>query len=84
VKILAKPQDRWYPLIEHPVQRQLVLAVSNGVRFPLVPAGRRSGKTERFKRFLAREALTHPNEIYFAAAPTRDQAKKIFWDDLKL
>lgn len=76
--------DRWYPLKDHPVQLALVRAVSEGVRFPVVPAGRRSGKTERFKRFLAKQALKHPNEKYFAAAPTRDQAKKIFWDDLKL
>lgn len=81
---LEKAHDRWYPLIEHPVQRALVNAVSNGVRFPLAPAGRRSGKTERFKRFLSKEAMRLPGEKYFAAAPTRDQAKKIFWDDLKL
>ncbi len=43
-----------------------------------------SGKTERFKRFLAKQALDNSGEKYFAAAPTRDQAKKIFWDDLKM
>jgi len=48
----------------------------------LVPAGRRSGKTERFKRFLVKQANAAPG-AYFAAAPTHDQAKKIFWDDLK-
>lgn len=42
-----------------------------------------SGKTERFKRFLAKQAMKNPNEKYFAAAPTHDQAKKIFWQDLK-
>jgi hypothetical protein len=47
-----------------------------------VPAGRRSGKTERFKRFLVKQANKVPG-AYFAAAPTHDQAKKIFWDDLK-
>jgi len=81
---LQKAHERWYPLIEHPVQRKLVEAVHSGIRFPLVPAGRRSGKTERFKRFVSKEAMRLPNEKYFAAAPTRDQAKKIFWDDLKL
>lgn len=75
--------DRWYKLKDHPVQLSLVNAVPNGVRFPLVPAGRRSGKTERFKRFIAKQAMTKPNELYFAAAPTHDQAKKIFWKDLK-
>lgn len=73
---------RWYELKDHPVQLALVKAVSEGVRFPLVPAGRRSGKTERFKRFLVKQANRVPG-IYFAAAPTHDQAKKIFWDDLK-
>lgn len=79
---LDRQLTRWYPLIPHPVQLELVDAVSNGVRFPLVPAGRRSGKTERFKRFLVKQANLVPGE-YFAAAPTHDQAKKIFWDDLK-
>lgn len=73
---------RWYPLIDHAVQLELVAAVPSGVRFPLVPAGRRSGKTERFKRFLVKQANEIPG-LYFAAAPTHDQAKKIFWDDLK-
>ncbi|HBD10828.1 MAG TPA: hypothetical protein DCZ13_01700, partial [Porticoccaceae bacterium] len=27
--------------------------------------------------------MTNPGELYFAAAPTHDQAKKIWWDDLK-
>lgn len=79
---LDRQLERWYPLIDHPVQLALIDAVPNGVRFPLVPAGRRSGKTERFKRFLVKQANKKPGP-YFAAAPTHDQAKKIFWDDLK-
>jgi hypothetical protein len=74
---------RWYVLKDHPEQLRLLRAVDDGIRFPVVPAGRRSGKTERFKRFLARTAMWMPNERYFAAAPTYGQAKKIFWDDLK-
>ena len=81
---IQREHDRWYPLIDHDVQLSLVGAVPNGIRFPVVPAGRRSGKTERFKRFLAKQAMQYPNQIYFAAAPTHDQAKKIFWNDLKL
>lgn len=80
--LLDRQLARWYPLKDHPVQLALVQAVPNGVRFPLVPAGRRSGKTERFKRFLVKQANAVPGQ-YFAAAPTHDQAKKIFWDDLK-
>lgn len=79
---LDRQLARWYPLKDHPVQLALRDAVPNGVRFPLVPAGRRSGKTERFKRFLVKYAAAVPGP-YFAAAPTHDQAKKIFWDDLK-
>jgi len=62
----------------------LVDAVNSGIRFPLAPAGRRSGKTERFKRFISKQAMKNPNEKYFVGAPTYSQAKKIFWDDLKL
>lgn len=79
---LDRQLARWYKLKDHPVQLDLITAVPRGLRFPLVPAGRRSGKTERFKRFLVKQA----NRIigqYFAAAPTHDQAKKIFWNDLK-
>jgi len=79
--LLDRQIARWYELKDHPVQLNLITAVIRGVRFPLVPAGRRSGKTERFKRFLVKQA----NKIvgqYFAAAPTHAQAKKIFWDDL--
>lgn len=77
---LAKAKEEsWYPLIDHPVQIELI---TTDVRFPLVPAGRRSGKTERFKRKLVKSANTVPG-MYFAAAPTHAQAKKIFWKDLK-
>lgn len=77
-----RQRSRWYPLIDHPMQQDLIKAVGNGVRFPLVPAGRRSGKTERFKRFLVKQAAKVEG-LYFAAAPTYNQAKKIFWKDLK-
>lgn len=81
--ILDRQLARWYALKDHHVQLALLQAVPNGIRFPLVPAGRRSGKTERFKRFLVKQAFEVPGQ-YFAAAPTHAQAKKIFWDDLKL
>jgi len=74
---------RWYKLIDHPVQTELIHAVENGVRFPVVPAGRRSGKTERAKRFVAKMAMKNAGEMYFIAAPTRDQVKKIYWADMK-
>jgi len=74
---------RWYKLKDHPVQTALINAVANGVRFPVVPAGRRSGKTERAKRFVAKMAMQNANEMYFIAAPTREQVKKIYWADMK-
>ena len=70
---------RWYPLIPHEVQRALVC---DNYRFKVVAAGRRSGKTERAKRYVVREMLRNPGR-YFVAAPTRAQVKQIYWDDLK-
>ena len=55
-------------------------------RFNVVPAGRRSGKTELAKRKLVRRALAASTPWpprFFAAAPTYNQAKRIYWDDLK-
>lgn len=55
-------------------------------RFSVVPAGRRSGKTELAKRKLVVSMPVKKrwsDQRYFAAAPTRDQAKRIFWRDLK-
>jgi len=52
----------------------------------VVTAGRRSGKTELAKRRLVMtlaDKKTWSPPRYFAAAPTRDQAKRIFWADLK-
>jgi hypothetical protein len=74
---------RLTPMIPHPVQH--AYAVSQH-RFNVVPAGRRSGKTEIAKRRIIRRALRgtafdHPR--FFAGAPTREQAKGIFWEDLK-
>src|SRR5262245_52961807 len=74
---------RWTKLRYHAVQ----LAYFNSPhRFNTVPAGRRSGKTERAKRKLVLRgwrAATPWVPRFFAGAPTRDQAKRIFWDDLK-
>lgn len=76
---LQRQYDRWYGLKDISEQVRLI---TEQVRFKVVPAGRRSGKTERAKRYLAKQAMKHPGEMYFAAAPTQDQARKIWWDDL--
>ena len=65
-------------VIRHKIQYRLI---TEPYRFKTIPAGRRSGKTFHFKRFLCTEAFIHPG-MYFAAAPTRAQAKLIFWKDL--
>lgn len=78
--------DRLYPLKPHAVQLALM---NSTARFRVVPAGRRSGKTERAKRYIVRKAYEAvretrwPDSRFFAGAPTRDQAKAIFWQDLK-
>ncbi len=74
---------RWTPLRYHPVQQAYW---SSPHRFNTIPAGRRSGKTELAKRKLVKRALAGTKfdpPRFFAGAPTREQAKRIFWDDLK-
>lgn len=78
-----KLPDRWYPLRYHEQQFRLW---NSRARFNVVAAGRRSGKTERAKRKLVRAAISFSrfsNGKFIAAAPTRDQAREIYWDDLK-
>jgi hypothetical protein len=76
--------DRWTLLDPHAEQLRLIRSPA---RFCVVAAGRRSGKTERGKRKLVRCALEGLSGValptFAAAAPTRDQAKRIFWQDLK-
>lgn len=73
-------QNPWKTkIIPHPVQQSLI---QDQKRFKVVAAGRRSGKTFRAKRNLVLEALWEPG-LYFAAAPTAEQARGIFWEDLK-
>jgi len=74
---------RWTKLRFHPTQHAYI---NSPHRFNTVPAGRRSGKTELAKRKVVRRALaaaTKWTPRFFCAAPTRDQAKRIFWNDLK-
>lgn len=77
----ARERKRWYELIPHPEQLRLI---NDPYRIKVVPAGRRSGKTERAKRYLVKQAWRNPGRPYFAGAPTYSQSKKIWWNDLKL
>ena len=55
------------------------------VQFIIVPAGRRSYKTEIAKRKIIKE-FTDPLNVgnsYFVGAPTREQVKGIYWMELK-
>lgn len=89
-KGLIKPQ-RWFSInpkaLKHAEQNRLQRDFAqNRFRNLIVAAGRRSFKTERFaKRLLITECLKEKNagKIYYAGAPTRIQAKEIFWEDLK-
>lgn len=78
------PKGYWYKLKAHKEQARLMVSQS---RFNVVPAGRRSGKTEIVgkRRLILRtlQGSDFPDPRYFAAAPTRDQAKRIYWNDLK-
>lgn len=73
---------RWYSLRHHPEHWRLW---NSPARFCVVPAGRRSGKTEISKRRLVLGCLSppHSDARFFAAAPTWQQAKRIWWQDLK-
>jgi len=75
--------DRWTTLRQHSEQNRFWYS---DARFQVVPAGRRSGKTEIAKRKIIVRALKAALSLppnYFMGAPTRDQAKRIFWKDLK-
>ncbi len=78
------PFNRWAKLRPHNLQDKLW---NSSKRFRVIPSGRRSGKTELAKRFIAKEAITRRTSFdinfYFAGAPTYGQARKIYWDDLK-
>jgi len=63
-----------------PVQRRFQF---DNHRFITLPAGRRSRKTLIGKWKILHYALENPGEKLFEGAPTNDQAKSIFWDDLK-
>ena len=75
---------RWTRLRYHPEQWRLWNTTS---RFVVCEAGRRSGKTEIAKRKGVKLAMNAPVELddyrVIFCAPTRDQAKAIYWDDIK-
>lgn len=73
----------WEVLNYHPVQDAFWRSEK---RFAIACAGRRSGKTKIGKMKAAKRILRcrQPQAKFIFAAPTRDQAKRIFWEDLKV
>lgn len=73
----------WETLRYHQTQNQFYL---DERRFLIACAGRRSGKTKLAKMKAAKRILRCRRQRgkFVFGAPTRDQAKRIFWDDLKL
>lgn len=74
---------RWHRAVLSPPQ---LAYVNSRARINAVVAGRRSFKTEGAKRRLVRRAIEfteYSDGRFFATAPTNQQAKDIFWEDLK-
>ena len=77
------PTPRWYPLRPHDGQRALW---TGRARFKVAACGRRSGKSELAKRkgvALACSPQKYIDAHYVFGAPTYQQAKRIFWPDIK-
>lgn len=75
--------SRWSLLRHHDLQQAYFHSPH---RFNVVPAGRRSGKSELAKRKVVKAAMLgskFDDARFFAAAPTYGQAKRIYWADLK-
>ena len=74
---------RWRPATLSPMQ---LAYVNSTHRMNVVVAGRRSFKTEGAKRRVVREAIKftrYSDGRFFCCAPTQQQAKDIFWEDIK-
>jgi len=80
---------RWFQLpdnvLNHPEQTRFKndFVTDKRNKTFVIAAGRRSFKTERAKRLLISECINNAEHIYYTGAPTRIQAKEIFWKDLK-
>lgn len=80
-------RDALSPLRWHPVQRRFH---ESRARFKACCAGRRSGKSDIARRDLAEEMMrAHltmpevPDPRYVITCPTRDQVKRLHWEQLK-
>ena len=64
----------------HPKQKEIV---SNGARFKVIRAGRRSGKSSVEVEIMLFKAVTGRDRNVFYIAPTQKQARSIIWEALK-
>lgn len=80
---------RWVPMKMHPMRERFLWSPA---RHRILPAGRRSGKTEDAKRIVIAGDAYHscclvppdvPNPRFGVAAPTREQVKRVWWEDIK-
>lgn len=80
--------DRWFTIPDHVLKLQVQNELKDAFlkRKALnfcVAAGRRSFKTERFIKRLSLFVAFSWKGMFLLGAPTRQQAKDIFWEDLK-
>jgi hypothetical protein len=79
IQMVEKCSGAWEPMHEIEIYGPLQ---NDPIRFKMVPAGRRSGKTEKFKRYLVIRALYESNKNFFIGAPTVTRVKTLYWNDL--
>ena len=78
---IPKWKRRLWTMIDNPEGLRFT---NSSMRYEVVAAGRRSGKTERAKRKFLKRILFGSDFMeprYIAAAPTQKQAINIFWND---
>jgi hypothetical protein len=83
----APPTPAWTPLRHHEQQQRLLSETwpFGETRFATVRAGRRGGKSMLIKRHALMSApmIEHRDGLVVIGAPTHDDGKRIFWNDLK-
>lgn len=88
IHMLKECFNRQYPLsIEVPEREELVddFFNNNNIIYQVVYAGRRSGKSETFKRLVAHSALINDKSLpIYVGAPILSQTKDLYQDDLNL
>lgn len=75
---------RWFAYPEKVMNHPVISAWrACAIQYRVVAAGRRSFKTETMKRRNVRRCIEEAGVRRLLGAPTRQQAKEIFWNDVK-